>query len=195
MTRLPVLGALALALAACQQPTTTVSNNQTQGQTDEAVVENLGAAAPQAPGTVMPAAEFAAKAAGSDLFEIASGRLAQQKGSSDAIRSMGEGLVEEHSKSLQELRTMLQSVTPPVALPSAPPPELQARVDALAALQGEEFDKQWVSEQIAVHQQTLSDLNAYLAQGDSKVLKDWGSRATGVVQKHLNELNQLKPGS
>lgn len=195
MTRLTIAALLTLGLAACQQGGTTVSNNQTQGQTDEAVVENLGAAAPQAPGTAIPAAEFAARAAGSNLFEIASGRLAQQKGSSDAVRSMGEALVEEHSKSLEELRAMLQGVTPPVALPTTMPPELQARVDALAALQGEDFDKQWVAEQIAVHQQTLADLNAYLASGDSSTLKDWAARATGVVQKHLTELNQLEPGS
>ena len=191
MTRLTIAAVLALGLAACQQPDTTVSNNQTQGQTDEAVVENLGNAMPQAPGTVMPAAEFAATAAGRDLFEIASGRLAQQKGQSDAVKSMGEMLVEEHTKSSNELKTMLQGVTPPVALPTGPPPELQARIDALAALQGEEFDKQWVSEQIAVHQQTLAELNGYIAKGDSSTLKDWASRATGVVQKHLNELNQL----
>ena len=191
MTRLTIAAVLTLGLAACQQPGTTVSNNQTQGQTDEAVVENLGAAAPQAPGTVLPAAEFAAKAAGRDLFEIASGKLAQQKGQSDAVKSMGAMLVEEHTKSSNELKAALQGVTPPVVLPAAPPPELQARIDALAALSAEEFDKQWIAEQIAVHQQTLADLNGYIAKGDSSTLKDWASRATGVVQKHLNELNQL----
>lgn len=184
--------ALALGTAACKQEGTTVSNNVSGStdQTDEPGVANLGAAAAPA-GMQMDPQQFAETAAGSDLFEIQSGKLAQQKGSSAAVKSFGGMLVDEHTKSSNELKAAAAKV-PGIALPMLPPPPLQARIDALEGLQGEAFDRQFIADQIASHQQTLAALNAYAASGTAQPLKEHAARATGVVQKHLNELNQLQ---
>ena len=184
--------ALALGAAACKQPTTTVSNNVSGStdQTDEPGVANLGAAA--APGGMqMNAQQFAETAAGSDLFEIATGKLAQQKGSSAAVKRFGGMLVAEHTKSSNELKAAAAKV-PGLALPVVPPPELQARIDALQGLSGEAFDRQFLADQTASHQQTLTAVNAYAATGDAEPLKEHAAKSTGIIQKHLNELNQLQ---
>ena len=144
MTRpltLAAAAALALAAAACKQEGTTVSNNVSGStdQTDEPGVANLGAAAAPA-GMQLNAQQFAETAAGSDLFEIATGKLAQQKGSSAAVKGFGGMLVDEHTKSSNELKAAAAKV-PGVALPVVPPPELQARIDALRGLSGEAFDR------------------------------------------------------
>jgi putative membrane protein len=187
------VAALALGAAACKQPTTTVSNNVSGStdQTDEPGVANLGATGAAPAGMQMNAQQFAETAAGSDLFEIATGKLAQQKGSSAAVKSFGEMLVEEHTKASNELKAAAAKV-PGVALPVIPPPELQARIDALRGLSGEAFDRQFIADQTASHQQTLTALNAYAATGEAQPLKEHAAKATGVVQKHLNELGQLQ---
>lgn len=190
---LPLAGALVVALAAsaCSQESTTASSNQPQTDiaiSDEPGVANMGAkAAATAP---MTAQQFAETAAGSDLFEIETGKLAQQKGSSAAVKDFGEMLVTEHTKSSTELKAAAAKV-PGVALPVVPPAELQAKFDALKGLSGDAFDRQFIVDQTAAHQQTLATLNAYAAGGDAQPLKEFASRATGVVQKHLNELGQL----
>lgn len=195
MTRLMSLAAvaaLALGAAACKQEGTTVSNNVSGStdQTDEPGVANLGANA--APGGMrMNAQQFAEAAAGSDLFEIATGKLAQQKGLSAAVKSLGATLVDEHTKASNELKAAAAKV-PGVALPVVPPPALQARIDALKGLQGEAFDRQFLADQIASHQQTLTALNAYAATGEAQPLKEHAAKATGVVQQHLNELNRMQ---
>ena len=192
MMSLAAIAALALGAAACKQEGTTVSNNVSGStdQTDEPGVANLGAAAAPA-GMQLNAQQFSEAAAGSDLFEIATGKLAQQKGSSAAVKSFGGMLVDEHTKASNELKAAAAKV-PGVALPVVPPPELQARIDALKGLSGEAFDRQFLADQTASHQQTLTALNAYAATGEAQPLKEHAARATGVVQKHLNELNQLQ---
>jgi putative membrane protein len=185
--------ALALGAAACKQEGTSVSANQPQTElavSDEPGVANLGGNAAVA-GAPMTAQQFAETAAGSDLFEIQSGKLAQAKGSSSAVKGFGEMLVEEHTKSSTELKAAAAKV-PGIALPVVPPPELQAKLDALKGLSGEAFDRQFIADQTASHQQTLAALNAYAATGDAPPLKEFASKATGVVQKHLNELGQIR---
>nr|WP_294170001.1 DUF4142 domain-containing protein [uncultured Sphingomonas sp.] len=190
---LAAVTALALGAVACKQEGTTVSNNVSGStdQTDEPGVANLGANAAAPGGMQMNPQQFAETAAGSDLFEIATGKLAQQKGSSAAVKSFGGMLVDEHTKSSNELKAAAAKV-PGVALPVVPPPQLQARIDALNGLSGEAFDRQFIADQTASHQQTLTALNAYAATGTAQPLKEHAARATGVVQKHLNELNQLQ---
>ena len=153
---LALIGALSLAGAACKESGTTVSNNVSgsTNQTDEPGVANLGANA--APGGMqMNPQQFAETAAGSDLFEIESGKLAHRMGSSASVKSMGGTLVDEHTKSSRELKAAAAKV-PGVALPVVPPPELQAKLDGLKGLKGQAFDRQFITDQIAAHRQSLT---------------------------------------
>jgi len=195
MTRFAMLAsvaALSLAAAACKESTTTVSQNEPQAAElnvpDDPPVANLGAAAP-AGATTTP--QFVALAAQSDQFEIASGKLAQARGESSGVKNFGAQLVEEHTKSSNELKAALAGVRPPVAPPGGPPAELAARLQALQGLSGEEFDRRFIADQIASHQQTLAAVNAYIASGDNPAVRDWARKATGVIQKHLQQLNRM----
>jgi putative membrane protein len=190
------VAALSLTAAACKETTSTVTQNQPQAEEmnvpDDPGVANLsGSAAPAGAPTTAP--EFAALAAGSDLFEIASGKLAQAKGGSD-VKSFGAQLVEEHTKSSNEMKAALAHVRPAIPLPSAPPAELQARLQALQGLSGDAFDRQFIADQIASHQQSLAAINGYIAAGDNPALRDWARKATGTIQKHLQQLNRMTQG-
>lgn len=188
--------ALSLAAVACKQPTSTASQNEPQAEElnvpDDPGVANLsGAAAPA--GAPTTAAQFAPLAAGSNLFEVASGKLAQAKGGSD-VKSFGAQLVAEHTQSIEEMKAALANVRPAITLPSAPPAELQAKLQALQGLSGDAFDRQFIADQIAAHQQSLAAINGYIASGDNPALRDWARKATGTIQKHLQQLNRMTQG-
>ena len=191
---LSAMAALALGATACQQQGTTVSENQPQAEelnvADEPGVENMTASS-----AVPPAPAFAATAAGSDLFEIESGKLAQAKGSSAGVKRFGAELVSEHTKSSNELKAAVARIQPPVALPTAPPIELQTKLQTLQGLSGEAFDKQFIADQIVSHKQTLTALNGYIAGGDNPALREWARRSTGMVQKHLQQLDRMSTGN
>lgn len=184
--------ALSLGTAACQQPTTGVTNNvagSPEEFPDEPGVENMGSAAVPAGAPQTPAAYVTAITA-SDLFEIQSGQLAKQKGQSDRVKSLGSMLVDEHTKSSNELKAVLAQSNPPVTPPTSLPADMQARLQSLQGLSGEQFDQRWLAEQTVAHQQTLAAVNGFLAQAEPGPLKDHASKATGVIQKHLNELTR-----
>lgn len=183
-----------LALGACKQPDTSVSNNQTQGVTDEATVENYSAgnmaAGNMAPAAVGPDQVYVQNAAASDLFEMETSRLALQQAASPAAKTYAQMMIDEHGKSSEELRAAAQMAKIPVA--AALPADKQAQVEALRALRGEQFDRLYLEQQRASHQDSLAKVNQYLAAAQPGPLKDHASKLTGVVQKHLNSLENIR---
>jgi putative membrane protein len=182
----------ALALSACKQEGTSISNNQTQGQTDEAMVENtvamdgnMGAAASSSADQA-----YVQNAAASDTFEIETSKLALEKASLPSIKTYAQMMIDEHTKSTNELKPAAQAAG--IAVPAALPADKQAKVDTLRRLSGAEFDRQYLADQRSGHQETLAKVNAYLAAAPAGPLKDHASKVTGVVQKHLNSLEKIK---
>lgn len=182
----------ALALSACKQQGTSISNNQTQGQTDEAMVDN----SVDATGNMGMAANASAdqayvqNAAASDMFEIETSKLALEKAAKPSVKTYAQMIIDEHTKSSNEL--MAAATQAKLSGQIAMPADKQAKVDALRGLSGAEFDRQYLADQRSGHQETLAKVNGYLAAAPAGPLKDHASKVTGVVQKHLNSLDKIK---
>lgn len=182
----------ALALSACKESGTSISNNQTQGQTDEAAIDNsanMGGAMGMEANASADAA-YVQNAAASDLFEIETSRLALDKATLPAAKTFAQMMIDEHGKSSAELKAAAGQAGVPV--PTALPADKQAKVDALRTLSGAEFDRQYLADQRSGHQETLAKVNNYLAAAPAGPLKDHASKVSGVVQKHLNSLEKIK---
>lgn len=182
----------ALSLSACTQEGTSVSNNQTQGTTDEAMIDNsanvdgnMGVAANNAADLA-----YVQNAAASNVFEIETSKLALEKATVPSIKTYAQTMVDEHTKASNELMAAVTQagLSGQIAMPA----DKQAKVDALRGLSGAEFDRQYLADQRSGHQELLANVNAYLAAAPAGPLKDHASKVTGVVQKHLNSLEKIK---
>ena len=183
----------ARALTACKQEGTSISNNQTQGMTDEAPIDNsMAASGNMAMGDRAASADqaYVQKAAASDMFEVETSKLALDKAAMPSVKTYAQMMIDEHGKSTAELKAAAGQAGIPV--PAALPGDLQAKLDSLRTLTGAEFDRQYLADQRAGHQDTLAKVNAYLAAAPAGPLKDHAAKVTGVVQKHLNSLEKIK---
>lgn len=182
----------ALSLSACKQQGTSISNNQTQGMTDEAAIDNSMAADGNMGAAANASADqtYVQNAAASDMFEIETSKLALEKAAKPSVKTYAQMMIDEHTKSSTELKAAAGQAG--VAVPAALPADKQAKVDALRGLNGAEFDRQYLADQRAGHQDTLAKVNTYLAAAPAGSLKDHASKLTGVVQKHLNSLEKIK---
>ncbi|UUR07911.1 DUF4142 domain-containing protein [Sphingomonas glaciei] len=182
----------ALSLSACKQEGTSISNNQTQGQTDEAVVDNSADAGGNQSMEAMASADkaYVQNAAASDLFEIETSRLALEKATLPSLKTYAQTMIDEHTKSSNELKAACCQNG--IVIPAALPADKQAKLDALKGLSGAAFDRQYLADQRAGHQDTLAKVNAYLTAAPAGPLKDHAAKVTGIVQKHLNFLENIK---
>lgn len=183
---------LAIATAACQKPAENadgvddvVANDL---MADNAVTDDVNMAGGVA---AMAGTDFVATIAGSDMFEVESGTLAQANATDARLKAFGGMLVTDHGKSTADLKTAAAAATPAIALPAVMPAELRAKLDALKAAKGADFDRLFLEQQKEGHRKALDALSSYASTGDVASLKAFAAKAAPVVQRHLDELNGI----
>ena len=187
---LMMAAALAFAAAACTSEPGDNLSTDTNLAEDSAVNDVLGANEPAA----MPidAAGFAQAVAAADLYEIESARLAASKTGSPAVKAFAQHLVADHEKSSADLKAAAAKANPPVTVAPALDAEKQAMLGELKAANGPDFDRRFIDQQTNAHQKTLQLLRNYVGGGDSQPLKDFASKATTMVEGHLEHLNSIR---
>ena len=189
------VASVAIATAACSNDS---AGNADVNISNEAMMNdginadmNMSGNNAAATGTALAPAEFVAAVAGSDMYEIESGKLAQSKGTSDAIKQMGAKLVTDHTKSSTDLKAAAAAASPAVTVPAALPVDQEAKLAALRAATGAEFDRLFVEQQKAAHQMTLGVLQSYASGGTAGPLKDFATKAAPVVEAHLTQMQSM----
>jgi len=182
--------AAALAIGACRQSADPAANDE--AATDNGALVNNAAADTSDPAAApMAAADFASTVAASDLYEIESGRLAATKASGQGIRSFGQMLVADHQKSTADLKAAAGQSSPPIEVAPKLTAEQQAQIDQLKVASGPEFDRQFIQQQVAAHEKALAAVQGYAANGENQALKGFATKASTVIQAHLDQLRGL----
>lgn len=187
----------AFALGACggSEPVTTVDNIVA---TDTIIPEN-SIDANAATGTlneatgavVMTGQTFADTAAASDAYEVAAGKLAQQKATAQALKDFGGMMVTAHAESTAKLKAAGGRATPAIV----PDPKLSAEQEAnLATLRdttGADFDTAYKAQQVVAHEKALAAVKGYAKDGTVPALQAFAGEVAPIVQQHLDKIRGL----
>jgi putative membrane protein len=187
---------LSFALAACgsadrSESSATDMNAVTVNEVGS-IDNNMTMATGDASMTMAPttAAEFAAAASASDLFEIESSKMAQNQAKSAEVKSFAAMLVKDHTKSTVELKAIAAKENITLSPPTLTP-DMQSKIDALKSAKGEQFDTLYLSQQVPAHEAALKLHQGYAQSGDNAALKDFASKTSTVVSKHLDEARAM----
>lgn len=185
----------ALALSACggtdaannsMADTTVVNEGETTMMANDADNMAMGDAA-----TPMTGQQFADTAAASDMFEIESSKLAQDKGTSDAVKEFAAMMVKDHTNSTAKLKDAAGKAEPAITPNPAMNAEQNANLEALRAASGAEFDTLYKQQQMMAHKKALAALQGYAANGDVPTLKTFASDTSKVVEGHLKHVSSM----
>lgn len=172
------VSSIALALAGCGK-----KEDPAASATSSAEAANSAATEAAA----IPAGEaFANAAASSDAFEIEASRLAAEKAGAAKIKTFAAQMIKAHTESTAKLKAAAAAATPPITPDPALTPDQQAKLDALKAKTGSDFDTAFKAAQVEAHQMTLDALKAYSASGDVPSLKGFATELVPTVTAHLN---------
>jgi putative membrane protein len=127
--------------------------------------------------------DFVTEAATSDMFEIQAGKLAAGRTTGD-VQSFANQMVTDHSKTTEELTGLAKSANIP--LPTEMTSSQKSMMDKLNGLQGKEFAKQYMDDQVSAHKDAVSLLDRYSKGGDNAQLKAWAGTTLPVIQHHLD---------
>jgi putative membrane protein len=137
--------------------------------------------------------DFVRKAASSDLYEVAAGKIASEKGQSDAVKQFGQHMAEAHSKTTEELKGIVQAEKLDVKLPTEVNKKQEKMLKALTEAKPEEFDKLYIEQQIKAHEKAVDLFDKYAERGDNDALKQFAANTLSAIKQHLEEVKKLKP--
>ncbi len=135
--------------------------------------------------------DFAAEVANSDMFEIESSKLAQANGDAK-IKPFADKMIADHTATSSELKSIAGGGKINVSLPTALDKSHQSKLDKLKGLKGEDFVREYESEQVSAHKDAVSLFERYSKGGDNASLKAFASKTLPKLQEHLTMAQNLQ---
>jgi putative membrane protein len=124
----------------------------------------------------------------SDMFEIQSSELAQQKAATEDARKFATQMVTDHGKTSSELKSLAPDKS---ALPATLDSSHQAKLDKLKDMQGDTFTMEYNSIQLSAHKDAVDLFERYAKGGDNQQIKDWAGRTLPALKHHLEMAQAL----
>jgi putative membrane protein len=132
---------------------------------------------------------FAKGAALGGLAEVKLGKLAEDNGSSEAVKTFGTRMVAEHTKAGDKLKEW--AAQEHITLPTDLAPKDQATYDRLSKLGGAEFDRAYAQDMVKEHQQDLRDFQREANHGNDDVIKAFAAQTVPMIQQHLDQAKEM----
>jgi putative membrane protein len=141
-------------------------------------------------GVAPKTADFVQEAATSDMFEIESSKLALERGDA-ATKTFAQQMVTDHGKTSSELKALISGGKVQAQLPTAMTSAQKDMLDKLKGLQGDDFIKQYHSDQESAHEDAVDLFKRYGEGGDNAELKAWAASTRPALEHHLQMAEEL----
>ena len=127
--------------------------------------------------------DFVNEAATSDMFEIQASKLAASKTAGD-VQTFANQMVTDHTKTTSDLTGLAQGAN--ISLPTQMSSAQQSMLTKLQGLQGNDFAKQYMDDQVSAHKDAVSLFQRYGKGGSDDKLKAWADNTLPTLQHHLD---------
>jgi putative membrane protein len=121
---------------------------------------------------------FMKRAARGGMMEVTMGKLADQNGKSEDVKSFGKRMVTDHSKANEELKSIAEKKG--VKLPSKEPSETWTS------------DKAYMNMMVKDHEKDLAEFQEEATNGSDPDVKKFADDTAKVVQEHLDLAKQTQ---
>jgi putative membrane protein len=134
---------------------------------------------------------FVTAAATSDMYEVQAAKIAQQKATRPAVKQFAARMIHDHTASTEKLKKLLAG-----GVTATPPADLDERrkglINDLAAASPADFDKTYMDQQVAAHEEAVTLFKGFQDKGDSVPLKSFASSLLPTIQAHLDMAKKLQ---
>ena len=183
----PLLAGVACAvlLAACNQEQSPEAVDKAQDMASGPVGQTSAATM----GANMVSA-YVPNAAMGDMYEIQAADIALQRSQNAQVKELATMIKTDHTAASNAMKAMLPQAAPDITPPTALDERRQGLIDNLRSASAENFDRTFIDQQIAAHNEALT-----LHRGFSNEDTPLAAHARSVVPKieaHLRLAEQIK---
>lgn len=130
---------------------------------------------------------FVAKVSQGGMFEVAAGKLAQTKGSTQDVRDFAAAEVHDHTLVGDKLKAISSSEGLTIA--TAPNAEFAGKLSHLASLSGTAFDAEYLRDMAALHDADGAAFAKEAGDGGSPAYRAFGKETHRIVQRHIGAIH------
>jgi len=135
---------------------------------------------------------FIMDAAVGGMMEVELGRVAAEKGMSDAVKQFGQRMVDDHSKANSELMSLASNKG--ITLPTELDAKHREQVTKFSAMSGAELDREYTKMMVSDHRKDVSEFEKQSRRGTDPDLKAFATKTLPTLQEHLRMAEAL-PGA
>jgi putative membrane protein len=107
-----------------------------------------------------------------------------KKGTKAQIRALGQRLISDHRKSLQESLALAKANG--VTAPQAPTPSMVWELNTVEAMTGDAFDKSYSSLEVKDHQQDIEETAFEIKHGAKPEIEASAKKELPILRVHLS---------
>ncbi|MGW7549380.1 DUF4142 domain-containing protein [Streptomyces sp. NPDC054770] len=130
--------------------------------------------------------DFIVKVRLAGLWELPAGEMAEQKGTTAAVRTAGQHLVDGHTSLDAHVRTVATQLGVPI--PNGPNAQQQQWLATLSAAQGQDFDREFANIVRLAHGRVFSVVAQVRAATQNTLVRDLADDANSTVLDHIKVL-------
>ena len=135
-------------------------------------------------------AEFVAKAASGDMFEVELGKVADTRARNDSVKKFSERMVADHGKSNEALKKAAKAAG--LTVPEKMNDENQKEFDRFKEYKGENFDRDYITTMVADHETDLAEFTRASKEAKNPAIKDFATKTLPTVKAHLEQAKKLQ---
>jgi putative membrane protein len=134
--------------------------------------------------------DFVKEAISSGLMEVELGKIAGEKGTSQRVKSFGQMMVRDHSKSGEELRAIASSKN--INVPSSMDDKHNRVVQDLQNKDAKDFDKAYIKEMASAHEKDIELFKKQAEDGNDPQLKTFASKNLPILLMHRDSVQNIQ---
>ncbi|GAA4501618.1 hypothetical protein GCM10023158_28350 [Gluconacetobacter tumulicola] len=135
--------------------------------------------------------DFVRTVALSDMFEIQSAKLAQERSMDASVKAFADRMLKDHQATTAQLKEAIAGRAGIAAPPAVLDQSHETKLNQLRNLKGLGFDRQYRTEQIAAHEDAVSLFTRYSEGKEDQALRDFATHALPTLTEHLRMARAL----
>jgi putative membrane protein len=133
--------------------------------------------------------DFVTKAADAGMTEVATGKLAADKGHDSKTKMFGQQMVDDHGRANDELKAI--ATKDQIMLPADISAAHRTAKENLAKLDGVAFDSAYAKMAVADHEDAVALFKNEAATGTNPDLRSFAQKTLPTLEHHLDMSKQL----
>ena len=133
---------------------------------------------------------FLEKAARIDAEEVQVGKLAQEKGDSQAVRNFGERMIRDHSDNAAKLRSLASAKG--ATIPAEMAERENTTVQQLSGVSGPEFDRTFAQDMVQGHTDAIKEFQQAAESLSDPGVREYAKNTLPTLKEHLRMAKDMQ---